>query len=84
MLNILKKITSLIKKKHFLTFMVVCLLIFLCENSYFLQIIEGNKGRKFNLRKTIRRFGRKIKKNRARIQLLEEEIYPINSIKKQM
>jgi hypothetical protein len=45
MLNILKNITSLIKKKPFFTFVVVCLLILMCINSNCLQIIEGKRGR---------------------------------------
>lgn len=76
MLNILKNITSLIKKKPFFTFVVVCLVIFMSINSNCLQIIEGKKGRRFNIRKTINNFRRKIKDNTNRIQSIEETINP--------
>ena len=80
MLNILKNITSLIKKKPFFTFVVVCLLILMCINSNCLQIIEGKRGRRFNIRKTINNFRRRIKNNTKRIQTLEDTINPIDSI----
>ena len=43
MLNILKNVTSLTKKKPFFTFVVVCLLILMCLNSNCFQIIEGKR-----------------------------------------
>lgn len=80
MLNILKNITSLIKKKPFFTFVVVCLLILMCINSNCLQIIEGKRGRKFNIRKTINSFRRAIRKNTTRIKTLEDTINTSDSI----
>ena len=80
MLNTLKKITSLIKKKPFFAFVVVCLLILMCINSNCLQIIEGKRGRRFNIRKTINNFRKRIKKNTSRIKTLEDTINPTDSI----
>lgn len=80
MLNILKNITSLIKKKPFFTFVVVCLLILMCINSNCLQIIEGKRGRKLNIKKTINNFRRKIRNNTSRIKTLEDTINPTVSI----
>lgn len=80
MLNILKNITSLIKKKPFFTFVVVCLLILMCMNSNCLQIIEGKRGRRINIRKTINNFRRRIKNNTSRIKTLEDTINPTDSI----
>jgi hypothetical protein len=80
MLNILKNITSLIKKKPFFTFVVVCLLILMCINSNCLQIIEGKRGRRINNIKTINNFRRIIKNNTSRIKTLEDTINPTDSI----
>ena len=80
MLNILKKITSLIKKKPFFAFVVVCLLILMCINSNCLKIIEGKRGRRFNIRKTINNFRKRIRKNTSRIKTLEDTINPTDSI----
>ncbi len=80
MLNILKNITSLIKKKPFFTFVVVCLLILMCINSNCLQIIEGKRGRKFNIRKTINNFRIAIRKNTTRIKTLEDTINPTDEL----
>ena len=80
MLNILKNITSLIKKKPFFAFVVVCLLILLYINSNCLQIIEGKRGRKLNMRNTVKNFGRIIRNNTSRIKTLEDTINPTDSI----
>ena len=75
MLNILKNITSLIKKKPFFTFVVVCLLILMCINSNCLQIIEGFR-KKSSLNNTLKNFGRTIRSNTTRIEKLEDTINP--------
>ena len=80
MLNILKNITSLIKKKPFFTFVVVCLLILMCINSNCLKIIEGKRGRKFNIKKTINHFRRAIRNNTSRIKSLEDTINPTDEL----
>jgi len=59
---------------------VVCLLILMCINSNCLQIIEGKRGRKFNIRKTINNFRRAIRKNTTRIKTLEDTINTSDSI----
>jgi hypothetical protein len=68
MLNILKKITSLIKKKPFFAFVVVCLLILLCINSNCLQIIEGKRERikKIDLKSAIETNTKAIEKNKQK------------------
>ena len=79
MLNILKNITSLIKKKPFFTFMVVCLLILMCINSNCLQIIEGFR-KKGSVKKMLNKFGKRIRSNTTRIEKLEDTINPTDSI----
>ena len=77
MLNILKNITSLIKKKPFFTFVVVCLLILMCINSNCLQIIEGKKGRikKRDLQNAIESNKNAIEKNKQKIITLFSKLY---------
>lgn len=79
MLNILKNITSLIKKKPFFTFLVVCLLILMCINSNCLQIMEGLK-KKSSAKKILNNFRRTIRNNTKRIKILEDTINPTDSI----
>ena len=79
MLNILKNITSLIKKKLFFTFVVVCLLILMCINSNCLQIIEGFR-KKVSAKKMLKKFRRTIRNNTKRIKILEDTINPTDSI----
>ncbi len=52
----------------------------MCINSNCLQIIEGKRGRKFNIRKTINNFRRAIRKNTTRIKTLEDTINTSDSI----
>lgn len=78
MLNILKNITSLIKKKPFFTFLVVCLLILMCINSNCLQIMEGFK-KKGSAKKMLNNFRRTIRNNTKRIKILEDTINPTDS-----
>jgi hypothetical protein len=77
MLNILKNITSLIKKKPFFTFVVVCLLILMCINSNCLQIIEGKRGRikKRDLQNAIESNKNAIEKNKQKIITLFSKLY---------
>lgn len=77
MLNILKNITSLIKKKPFFTFVVVCLLILMCINSNCLQIIEGKRGRikKRDLQNAIENNKNAIEKNKQKIITLFSKLY---------
>ena len=77
MLNILKNITSLIKKKPFFTFVVVCLLILMCINSNCLQIIEGKRGRikKRDLQDAIEINKNAIEKNKQKIITLFSKLY---------
>jgi len=49
-------------------------------NSNCLQIIEGKRGRRINIRKTINNFRRRIKNNTSRIKTLEDTINPTDSI----
>jgi cell division ATPase FtsA len=77
MLNIFKNITSLIKKKPFFTFVVVCLLILMCINSNCLQIIEGKRGRikKRDLQNAIESNKNAIEKNKQKIITLFSKLY---------
>ena len=77
MLNILKNITGLIKKKPFFTFVVVCLLILMCINSNCLQIIEGKRGRikKRDLQNAIESNKNAIEKNKQKIITLFSKLY---------
>jgi hypothetical protein len=52
----------------------------MCINSNCLQIIEGKRGRRINIRKTINNFRRIIKNNTSRIKTLEDTINPTDSI----
>lgn len=81
MLNILKNITSLIKKKPFFTFVVVCLLILMCINSNCLQIIEGKRGRikKRDLQNAIENNKNAIEKNKQKIITLFSKLYSIGN-----
>ena len=81
MLNILKNITSLIKKKPFFTFVVVCLLILMCINSNCLKIIEGKRGRikKRDLQNAIENNKNAIEKNKQKIITLFSKLYSIDN-----
>jgi len=89
MLNILKNITSLIKKNLFFTFVVVCLLILMCINSNCLQIIEGKRGRikkRYlqndaikNNKNAIKNNKNAIKKNKQKIITLFSKLYNTNN-----
>ena len=72
MLNILKNITSLTKKKPFFTYVIVCLLILLYVNSNYLQIIEGKRQRikKSILKKDIENNTDNIEKNKKQINTI--------------
>lgn len=81
MLNILKNITRLIKKKPFFTFVVVCLLILMCINSNCLQIIEGKRGRikKRDLQNAIENNKNAIEKNKQKNITLFSKLYSIDN-----
>ena len=82
MLNILKNITSLIKKNLFFTFVVVCLLILMCINSNCLQIIEGKRGRikkRYLQNDAIKNNKNAIKKNKQKIITLFSKLYNTNN-----
>ena len=77
MLNILKNVTSLTKKKPFFTFVVVCLLILMCLNSNCFQIIEGKRGRikKIDLQNAIENNKNAIENNKQQIITLFSKLY---------
>jgi hypothetical protein len=76
MLKILKNTTSLIKKKPFFSFLILCLFIFLFIYSNFFQVIEGKRGRRINI---IRELKENIKKNKKLIDLNKQKIISLSS-----
>ena len=70
-LKILKNTTSLIKKKPFFTFLILCLFIFLFIYSNFFQVIEGKRGRVKNI---IRKLKKDIEENKKLLDIHKQKI----------